>query len=75
MDLTGFRDKCNVHVSMEVCLSTITIAMVLMCMRIQEVIGGLVDGAIPLDDEGVGVIKDTLAILASKEIKLTTLRR
>ena len=50
-------------------------AMVLMCMHIQEVIGGLVDGAIPLDDEGVGVIKDTLAILASKEIKLTTLRR
>jgi hypothetical protein len=41
----------------------------------QEVIGGLVDGAIPLDDDSVGVIRDTLAILASKEIKLTTLRR
>ena len=75
MDLTGFRDKCNVHVSMAVCLSTITMTMVLMCMHVQEVIGGLVDGAIPLDGEGVGVIKDTLAILASKEIKLTTLRR
>ena len=49
-------------------------AMVLMCVHVQEVIGGLVDGAIPLDD-GVGVVKDTLAILASKEIKLTTLRR
>lgn len=44
-------------------------------MHIQEVIGGLVDGAISLDDDGVGVVKDTLAILASKEIKLTTLRR
>ena len=43
--------------------------------HVYEVIGGLVDGAIPLEDEGVGVIKDTLAILASKEIKLTTLRR
>ena len=69
-----FRDKCDVHVSMEVYLSTITMAMVLMCVHVQEVIGGLVDGAIPLDD-GVGVVKDTLAILASKEIKLTTLRR
>ena len=33
------------------------------------------DGVIPLDDDGVGVVKDTLAILASKEIKLTSLRR
>ena len=30
---------------------------------------------IVLDDDSVGVVKDTLAILASKEIKLTTLRR
>jgi len=34
-----------------------------------------VDGVIPLDDNGVGVVKDTLAILACKEIKLATLRR
>ncbi len=38
-------------------------------------LGGLVDGAIPLDDNSVGVVKDTLAILACKEIKLSSLRR
>ncbi|XP_064384274.1 condensin-2 complex subunit D3-L-like isoform X2 [Halichondria panicea] len=41
----------------------------------QEVLGGLVDGAIPLDNDSVGVVKDTLAILACKEIKLSSLRR
>ncbi len=38
-------------------------------------LGGLVDGAIPLDNDSVGVVKDTLAILACKEIKLSSLRR
>ena len=33
------------------------------------------DGVIPLDDDSVGVVKDTLAILACKEIKLSSLRR
>ncbi len=33
------------------------------------------DGVIPLNDDSVGVVKDALAILASKEIKLATLRR
>ncbi len=32
----------------------------------------MVDGVIPLDSDGVGVIRNTLAILASKEIKLTS---
>lgn len=41
----------------------------------QEVIGGMVDEVIPLDADGVGVIKDSLAVLACKEIKLTSLRR
>ena len=29
-------------------------------------LGGLVDGAIPLDDEGIPVVKDTLFVLSSK---------
>lgn len=33
------------------------------------------DGVIPLDDDSVGVVKDALAILACKEIKLSSLRR
>ena len=37
--------------------------------------GGVVDGVIPLDDDSVGVVKDALAILACKEIKLSSLRR
>ena len=37
--------------------------------------GGVVDRVIPLDDDSVGVVKDALAILACKEIKLSSLRR
>ena len=40
-----------------------------------QVLGGVVDKAIPLDDSTIPVIQDTLAILTSKEIKLTSLRR
>ena len=42
---------------------------------LQDVLGGVVDGVIPLDDDSVGVVKDALAILACKEIKLSSLRR
>jgi len=35
----------------------------------------VVDRAVPLDDESAGVVRDTLAILISKEIKLSSLRR
>ena len=38
-------------------------------------LGGVVDRVIPLDDDSVGVVKDALAILACKEIKLSSLRR
>ena len=41
----------------------------------QEVLGGVVDGAIPLDDDSASVVRDTLSILTSKEIKLSSLRR
>ncbi|KAL5479917.1 hypothetical protein EMCRGX_G023519 [Ephydatia muelleri] len=42
----------------------------------QEVIGGIVDRAITVEGEdATWLVKDTLAILASKEIKLTSLRR
>ena len=41
----------------------------------QEVLGGVVDGAIPLDDDTASVVRDTLGILTSKEIKLSSLRR
>ena len=40
-----------------------------------QVLGGLVDKVIPLDDSSIPVIQDTLAILTSKEIKLSSLRR
>ena len=33
------------------------------------------DGAIPLDDDSASVVRDTLSILTSKEIKLSSLRR
>ena len=49
--------------------------LLLLFFYMQEVLGGLVDGAISLDDDGVGVVRDTLAILACKEIKLASLRR
>ena len=42
---------------------------------LQDVLGGVVDGVISLDDDSVGVVKDALAILACKEIKLSSLRR
>ena len=42
---------------------------------LQDILGGVVDGVIPLDDDSVGVVKDALAILACKEIKLSSLRR
>ena len=45
------------------------------CSLLQDVLGGVVDGVIPLDDDSVGVVKDALAILACKEIKLSSLRR
>lgn len=38
-------------------------------------LGGVVDRVIPLDDDSVGVVKDALAILTCKEIKLSSLRR
>ena len=44
-------------------------------LMLQDVLGGVVDGVIPLDDDSVGVVKDALAILACKEIKLSSLRR
>ena len=44
-------------------------------VHFQDILGGVVDGVIPLDDDSVGVVKDTLAILACKEIKLSSLRR
>ena len=42
---------------------------------LQDVLGGVVDGVISLDDDSVGVVRDALAILACKEIKLSSLRR
>jgi condensin-2 complex subunit D3 len=41
----------------------------------QEVLGGVVDKVILLDESSIPVIRDTLAILTSKEIKLSSLRR
>ena len=40
-----------------------------------QVLGGLVDGVLPLDEDSASVVRDTLAILTCKEIKLTSLRR
>ncbi|XP_063400127.1 condensin-2 complex subunit D3-L-like [Mytilus trossulus] len=40
----------------------------------QEILGGVVDGIIPLNDKSSVLLKDTLAILSSKEIKLSSLR-
>ena len=40
-----------------------------------QVLGGVVDKVIQLDESSVPVIQDTLAILTSKEIKLSSLRR
>ncbi|XP_033751450.1 LOW QUALITY PROTEIN: condensin-2 complex subunit D3-like [Pecten maximus] len=40
---------------------------------VQEILGGIVDGIIPLD-EGSACLQDSLAILASKEIKLSSLK-
>ena len=46
-----------------------------MFLLLQEILGGIVDEVIPLDDDSVGVVRDTLAVLKSKEIKLSSLRR
>lgn len=40
-----------------------------------EVLGSVVDEIIPLDEDSVPIIKDTLMILSCKEIKLSSLRR
>ncbi|VDI33710.1 condensin-2 complex subunit D3, partial [Mytilus galloprovincialis] len=40
----------------------------------QEILGGVVDGIIPLNEKSSVLLKDTLAILSSKEIKLSSLR-
>ena len=47
------------------------------CARISllQVLGGVMDKVIPLNDSSIPVIQDTLAILTSKEIKLSSLRR
>ncbi|KAK3583282.1 hypothetical protein CHS0354_011171 [Potamilus streckersoni] len=41
---------------------------------VQEVLGGVVDGLLPLNDSTCHILKDTLVILSSKEIKLSTLK-
>ena len=46
-----------------------------MCVQYSQVLGGVVDKVILLDELSVPVIQDTLAILTSKEIKLSSLRR
>ena len=46
------------------------------CMSVfPQVLGGVVDKTIPLNESSIPVIQDALAILTSKEIKLTSLRR
>ena len=45
------------------------------CISLLQVLGGVVDKVIPLNDSSIPVIQDTLAILTSKEIKLSSLRR
>ena len=40
-----------------------------------QVLGGVVDGALPLEEDTSAVVRDTLAVLTSKEIKLSSLRR
>ncbi|XP_052797938.1 condensin-2 complex subunit D3-like [Mya arenaria] len=41
---------------------------------VQEVLGGVVDNLLPINDDSRDLIKDTLAILSSKEIKLSSLK-
>ncbi|KAL3841668.1 hypothetical protein ACJMK2_019782 [Sinanodonta woodiana] len=41
---------------------------------VQEVLGGVVDGLLPLKDSTCHILKDALVILSSKEIKLSTLK-
>ncbi|OWF35473.1 condensin-2 complex subunit D3-like isoform X2 [Mizuhopecten yessoensis] len=41
---------------------------------VQEILGGVVDDIIPLNEDSACLLQDSLAILASKEIKLSSLK-
>jgi len=41
----------------------------------QDVLGALVDGAMPFSEAACDVVKDALVVLASKEIKLAAVRK